>query len=119
MYEDIKLNKLLFTTEGSKLRKLLFCWLLLTNDSSKTAYATYYISEAEKHGEDLKQQFRAEIAKHLQQTQLSAQQGAEYEGVPQIFKWIDSHLTRRVAEEGTESDFPAYFEQTRLVCRLY
>ena len=66
MYEDIKLNKLQFSSEGSKLRKLLFCWLLLTNVPSKTAYMTYYISEAETQGEDLKQQFRVEIAKYLQ-----------------------------------------------------
>ena len=71
MYEDIKLNKLQFSAEGSKLRKILFCWLVLTDSSAKTAYMTYYVNEAEKRGEDLKAQFKAEIAKHLQQTQLN------------------------------------------------
>ena len=64
MYEDLKLKKLLFHTEGSKLRKLLFCWLLLLNKQSKTAYITYYLTEAEQEGQDLRILFKNEIQKY-------------------------------------------------------
>ena len=47
LYEDLKLKKLLYHTEGVKLRKLLFCWLLMENKPSRTAYMTYYMTQAE------------------------------------------------------------------------
>ena len=49
MYEDLKLQRLRFPSEGRKLRRLLLVWLLEeAYCPQKTAYVAYYLAEADR-----------------------------------------------------------------------
>jgi hypothetical protein len=104
MYEDLKLQKLLFVTEAPKLRKLLFIFALhLHQELNLTAYMAYYVTE----DPSLPRHFEEEL-KHR------VEANGPIEHVPRITSWLQEMLA---GVPGTK--FPVIFSTTRIVCRLY
>ena len=65
MYEDLKLQRLRFPTEGRKLRRLLLVWLLEeAYCPQKTAYVAYYLAEADQDDAQIRSLFQAELRRH-------------------------------------------------------
>ena len=65
LYEDLKLDRLRYPVEGKKLRRFLLAWLLEESSCpERTAYVSYYLSEADKEDPQLRALFADELRRH-------------------------------------------------------
>ena len=113
MHEELRLNKILYSVEGPRLRKFLFAMALVLPRERHLNYAAhmvYYATEdpvlTTYFAEEIKARFKGRSLLESDQT---------IEAVPKIFSWIQEILAR-----GESSfKFPVLFSTTRILCRLY